>query len=59
LPTLLLGLKIFGELAKSKNFDPLDIEKWYTIKKSDIKEIVSCYFMSLNVINIFAFRKVE
>jgi 8-oxo-dGTP pyrophosphatase MutT (NUDIX family) len=32
--------KFFVELAKSRNFDPLDVEKWYSIKKKDIMNIV-------------------
>jgi hypothetical protein len=29
--------KFFDELAKSKNFDPLDAEKWYSLGRKDIK----------------------
>jgi hypothetical protein len=37
--------KYTDDFAKSKNFNPLDAEKWYTIKQKDIKKIVrSCYF---------------
>jgi hypothetical protein len=37
----LLGLDFFVEVAKSKNFDPLDAEKWYSISRKDILEAVS------------------
>jgi hypothetical protein len=34
------GTKFFLELARSKNFDPLDAEKWYSITRRDIMEAV-------------------
>jgi hypothetical protein len=33
--------KFTDEFAKSKNFNPLDAEKWYTIKLKDFMGIVS------------------
>jgi hypothetical protein len=33
--------KFFDQLAKSKGFNPLDVEKWYAINVRDIKGAVS------------------
>jgi hypothetical protein len=32
--------KFFNEFAKSKRFDPLDADKWYTITKKDVLSAV-------------------
>jgi hypothetical protein len=32
--------KLTDEFAKSKNFNPLDAEKWYSLKEKDINGIV-------------------
>jgi hypothetical protein len=36
--------KFTDEFAKSNDFNPLDAEKWYTIKLRDIKKTVYFYF---------------
>jgi hypothetical protein len=33
--------KFFDEFAKSKNFDPLDAERWYSISGREIIKAVS------------------
>jgi hypothetical protein len=33
--------KFFDEFAKSKNFNPLDAENWYSITKAQILQAVS------------------
>jgi hypothetical protein len=44
--------KFFDEYAVSKQFDPLDAEKWYSISKKDIIRAVSicgfCNALSYN-----------
>jgi hypothetical protein len=41
----------FMELAKSKNFDPFDVEKWYSVTHDDILQAVSdSKFMCTKVI---------
>jgi hypothetical protein len=45
--------KITDELARSKNFNPLDSEKWYTIRQKDIKGIVR-FILSVCIILIDA-----
>jgi hypothetical protein len=37
------GEKFFVDLAKSKKFDPLDAEKWYTISHKEILQAVSSF----------------
>jgi hypothetical protein len=33
--------KFFDEFARSKNFDPLDAEQWYSITKTEIQKMVN------------------
>ena len=37
--------KFFDNFAKSKQFDPLDVEKWYGVTQTDIRKAVSCDFI--------------
>jgi hypothetical protein len=37
----------FIEIANSKNFDPLDAEKWYSITRQDILQAVPSSYLSI------------
>jgi hypothetical protein len=39
--------KFFDNLARSKDFDPLDARKWYTITHKDVVQMVINFFIFL------------
>jgi hypothetical protein len=45
--------EFFDNFAKSKNFNPLDVENWYTMAKKDVVKAVRLFLFKLHAIVIF------
>jgi hypothetical protein len=50
------GMKFFFQFAKSKNSDPLDAEKWYSISRKDLLEAVCPFLLHQYASNLFRYQ---
>ena len=47
----------FDNLARSKNFDPLNVEKWYSVSVKDVLKAVFLFFNAFNFCFILVEKK--
>jgi hypothetical protein len=49
----------FDDFAKSKHFDPLDVEKWYSVTKREIVKAVSGILFMYDACSKYFIYRVE